>query len=340
MTSKVSLYLIPVLLLLSSISFAQNDTIQLKNNDILVGEVKSLFTGIIIIETFYSDEDFKIEFNKVETLFIQRKCLIVLTEGRRRFGNIRSATPGTIEIILEDGKIEHFKLEEIIAIQLVEKNFWKRFHGSIDLGFNAVKANNKTQINLGGDLNYFGEKWRLEGQFTMLGAAQDSTENIKRTDASLELHRIFSEKWYLLGHVSFLANTEQALDGRLGTSLGVGRLIITTNKLYLGFSVGINENFEGFVDQSLNKSSSEALISSILNMYSFKDLTLKTGIKFYPSLTVKGRLRANYDFTLKYDLPLDLYIKTEFALDFDNQPAILGNKYDYILTFGVGWDIN
>jgi hypothetical protein len=40
----------------------QNDTLKLKNNELLVGEVKFFAEGILTIETSYSDEDFKIEF--------------------------------------------------------------------------------------------------------------------------------------------------------------------------------------------------------------------------------------------------------------------------------------
>ena len=110
-------WLVIVVLLISSIIGAQNDTIQLQNEDVLVGEIKSFSTGILIMETSYSGEDFKIEFNKVRSLIIQRKCIIILTEGRRRFGNIGSHAPGMVKITLEDGTTENFKLEEVISLQ-------------------------------------------------------------------------------------------------------------------------------------------------------------------------------------------------------------------------------
>ena len=65
-----------------------------------------------------------------------------------------------------------------------------------------------------------------------------------------------------------------------------------------------------------------------------------TGIDFYSSLSEKKRIRTDYDITLKYDLPLDFYIKLGFTLNYDNQPAIAGNKHDYIFTSGFGWEFN
>jgi len=48
------------------------------------------------------------------------------------------------------------------------------------------------------------------------------------------------------------------------------------------------------------------------------------------------------DFSLdtKYDLPLDLYIKLGLTFNYDNQPAIAGNDFDYVLIFSIGWEFN
>lgn len=337
---KVNKYLIIVVLLVSSVIQAQNDTIQLKNNDVLAGEVKSFANGILILETSYSDEDFKIEFNKVKGLIIQRKCLIILTDGRRRFGNITTDKEGLVIVTLEDNTVERFKLEELIALEEVDDNFWSRIKGSIDLGFNFTKANNNSQFTIGGELNYIDKLWLIEGNISVLNSTQDDADKTKRTDANLELIRILSRKWYLLGDVSFLANTEQALDGRVSTSIGLGKFLISSNKLYLGLSLGLNYNIEDYVDESLNKTSSEGVISAIFNMFDFEDIDLKTGIKFYTSLSEKSRVRTDYDITLKYDLLLDFYIKLGFTLNFDNQPAIEGNEFDYIFTSGFGWEFD
>ena len=114
MTEHVHKYLVFLYILTGLTTTAQNDTIRLKNNDILVGEIKSISTGILTIETFYSDKDLKIEFNKVETLSISRKCIITLTNDRRYYGEIRSENSGGLTIILEDGGSERFQLNSIL----------------------------------------------------------------------------------------------------------------------------------------------------------------------------------------------------------------------------------
>jgi hypothetical protein len=42
---------------------------------------------------------------------------------------------------------------------------------------------------------------------------------------------------------------------------------------------------------------------------------------------------------IKYDLPLDFYIRNGLSLNFDNQPAVLGNELDYVWNLGFGWEL-
>jgi len=333
-------YFIVIILLISTITSAQNDTIRLKNNNVLFGELKSLDKGILVIETEYSDKDFRIEFNKIVELNIERKCIIILTDGRRRFGNIKTNAEGIVEITDEDDNIEHYKLNEIVGLTEVKDKFWSRFNGSIDIGFNFTKANSDTQITVDGSLEYTDETWLSEGKISVLNSDRDDANKTKRTDANLNLIRILPRKWYLLADVSFLSNTEQALDGRISPSIGLGKFIVSTNKLYLGVTLGYAYNIENYVDSSLDKTSSELFLSSGFNMFDYKDIDLKSDVKFYPSLSEKGRFRTDFNLTLKYDLPLDFYIKMGFTLNYDNQPAIDGNEFDYIFTSGFGWEFN
>jgi len=330
-------YLFAFFLVFSLTIEAQNDTIRLKDNTSLTGEIKSLSTGILTMETAFSDKDFKIEFNKVEEIIISRKCIISLTNSRRYFSNIKSETPGTFTLFFEDGTSTQFKMDEMTGLIEVNEKFWKRLKFGLDLGYNFTKANNNAQFTISSNFNFVGEKWLLKGYINVLNSSQDSVKNVKRTDAMIEAIRPLQNKWYMLSDVSFLSNTEQALKGRVSPSLGLGRFIKSTNKLYFGLSLGATYNIENYEDATLNKTSSEAFLSSSFNMYDFKDFDLKTGIKFYAGLSEKGRIRADYDITIKYDLPWDFYIKTEFTLNYDNQPAVSGTELDYIFTSGFGY---
>ena len=59
-----------------------------------------------------------------------------------------------------------------------------------------------------------------------------------------------------------------------------------------------------------------------------------------PSITEKGRFRLDSNTYLKYKITPDLYIKTSFTYNFDNQPAVGASKGDYVFQTTFGWDNN
>lgn len=245
-----------------------------------------------------------------------------------------------MEITLEDGTKETYKFEEIIALDEIEDRFWKRISGRLDFSLTLSKANSLSQFNAGGGVDYIDEKWRIRGSVNLLNSDQENSERTERTEGQLEFYRFLPRKWYLLGDMSYLSNTEQALEGRIRPSLGIGKFLVSTNKMYLGLGLGYAYNIENYLDSSFDKTSSEAFINATLNMFDFEDISLDSSLNISPSLSESGRIRTDYDINLKYDLPLDFYIKLGFTLNYDNQPVTGGNDVDYIFTTGFGWEFN
>ncbi|MGB5319897.1 DUF481 domain-containing protein [Eudoraea sp.] len=336
------MYKLPALFLFfaSLFSFGQKDTLVFRNKDMAVGEVKELKAGILTLKTMYSDKDFKIEFNKVDELIIQRKALILLTRGRRRYGNIRTYEPKKVRITNTNGEVEEFRLNEVVALQEITDKFWGRFKGNIDAGLNIAKANSNTQLTISAELSYNDHKWISSATMELLNSTQTNTEAIKRNNVQLDLIRVMVNKWYLFGGLAYLTNSEQALKHRYTGSLGIGNLLINTSKLNFGLLGGLTYNTESFTDNSPQRNSIELLLGSSFNMFDFKDFSLKTNISFYPSLSERGRIRSDFNFNLKYDLPLDFYIKLGFNFNYDNQSATTGSDFDYVFNSGFGWKFN
>ena len=333
-------YILITFLIFSTLVTAQKDTLFLKNKDVLAGTVENFSAGVLSFSTDYSDEDFKIEFDKINGIYIHKRSIITLTRSRRRYGTIKTMVPGTISITTGKDIVETFKIRELISLQEVNEDRKKRISGSIDLGYDFTKAQGKSQITLDGKLAYLGELWVSNASINLLQSRQDEVEDIKRIDAKTDLRRLLSRTWYLIGELTFLSNTEQTLEGRFTPNIGVGKLLASTHRLYFGVSIGLAFNNENYVDHSLNKNSVESFIAGNLNMYNFDDIDLITDIKVSPSLSEIGRIRTDYSITLKYDLPYDFYIKTGFTVNYDNQPAIEGNEIDYVFSSGFGWEFN
>lgn len=327
-------------LLLPLIGLSQKDSIQLKDQSILVGEIKSLSKGVLIIKTSYSDSDFHVDFKKVKSLSIERKSLVLLTQNRRRYGYLKTTKEGYFTITLLDKSTEQYRINEITSLDEIRDKFWERFKGSFDLGFNFTKANSFTQLSIGTELSYTDQKSVITGTLDALSTNQTSAVDTRRTDAKLEYFRLLSKSWYLLGNVAFLSNTEQAIDSRISPSIGAGKFIISNNQLYYGVSLGFSYNIEKFVDETLNKTSTEAFIFNSLNIFDMKDFDLTSNLNIFPSLSEKGRLRTDFNVTSKYNIFSDFYVKVGFTINYDNRPAVVGNETDYNFTSGIGWKFN
>ena len=67
-----------LIIFIGGVAKAQNDTIKVKNSNVIYGEIKKIRSRILTIETPYSDDDFTIDFDEVTEIKVQKICFIVL----------------------------------------------------------------------------------------------------------------------------------------------------------------------------------------------------------------------------------------------------------------------
>ena len=334
------LVIIQILILIGVIHvFAQNDSIVFNNGNVIVGEVKTLDRNILKIETDYSDDDFTIEWDGIKEIYTKTFFLITLTNGARYNGTLKSVEPGKISIITDEDTIVEVNNLDIVILDDIDQGFWNQIYASVDFGYDLTKANNLKQLSLRSNIGYIAKRWQLDGNFSSLSSKQDDVEDVKRIEGGLTFKYFLPHDWYPMVSIDYLSNTEQQLDLRSTTKLGLGKYVIHTNKSYWGFSLGANRNNENYSSPTVpDRKSWEGFIGSELNFFNVGDLNLLTNVIAYPSFTESGRWRTDFKFDAKYDLPLDFYVKLGYTLNFDNQPAAGSSKTDYVLHTGFGWE--
>jgi hypothetical protein len=320
-------------------AFAQNDTIVLKNNNVIVGDVKQLNNNVLTVETSYSDKDFAIEFDKVVSLVLEHRYAVVLSSGLRMYGYVKSETPGKVFVTIDDKIAKEIAIKDIVVLRKIDDGFWNHFKGSFDFGLNLTQTNNSKQFTFSGSLSYMSEKWMHRAEYNQLFTSQNDVEDIQRTDWSMDTKRYLKRKWFISSNVSFLSNTSQSLKGRLVPSVGAGNYLVRNNKLYFLLGSGLTYNIEKYEDSSTDKNSTEAFLITEFNMFNFKKIDLYASVTSLPSLSETGRFRTDANFKFKYDLPFDFYFKTEVQINFDNQPASGAVKTDYVFSTGFGWEL-
>ena len=335
------IFLTLAILITAITTYSQSDTLVLTNGDIIAGEIKSMDKGVLTIETDYSDDDFTIEWDGIKSIKTDAFFLITLSDGKRINGSFKTAGEGKIRIIPEEGTPVEIKHEELVYLKSVDKGFWDRVYANIDLGFDLAKANNLRTFTTRAGAGYLANRWSTDFNINTLFSKQDSVDNIRRTDGGVTFKYYLPHDWYLPITATYLSNTEQKLDARWNGMLGIGYYAIRTNRAYWGFKGGAAFNNEKYSPdgqpQTIN-SSWEGFFGSELNLYDIGDLNILTKITAFPGFTEAGRWRIDFNFDMKYDLPLDFYVKIGYSLNYDNHPVEGANSVDYVLSTGFGWE--
>ena len=335
---KKSFLTIISLLVITVPGNSQKDSLFFSNKNAIAGEIKSMEKGVLIFETDYSDSDFKIEWKEVNKIFTESYLFVSLSNGENCYGYIKSESDTLVTITSHDSIPVKCRMEDIVHILPIKKGFKDRFSAEVDLGLSITKANNLRQVTLGAKVGYKTEKWNSYISLNELRSNQYESDPIKRTESDFVFQYVIYKNWYLVPSAKYLSNTEQNLKYRWNGQFGAGNFILRTNTLYWGILMGINRNMEKYIDNPQEKKSWEGFFGTELNLFDLEDLNLFVKFLTYPGLTEKGRWRYDGNLKIKYDLPLDFYIKLEGSVNYDNQPSEAGSKYDYVVQTGIGWE--
>ena len=318
-------------------TIAQSDTIVFQGGNRVIGEVKGMFKGVLEIDVPSGDENFKIKWLEIENIKTISKFNVSVKDAVFH-GKINMVPEQKIQIVDADSILAVVEIKDVAFLEQANEGFENRFYALIELGLNITKAQDLRQLSLRADLGYHAEKWSVDVSYNTLRSTQNNAEAIKRTDGLLNYRRVLWKSWYLVGTLATLSNTEQRIDLRANTQLGIGKFIFNTNRAYWGLKTGINNNTERFDTESSNRNTLEFFLGTELNLYDTGDLELNLGFLGYSGITESGRYRADVNFDTKYDLPLDFFIRLGLSLNYDNQPAPNASETDYVIRTGIGWE--
>lgn len=323
----------------TSFGYAQTDTLIFNTGELIVGEIKGLDKNVITIETAYSDSDFKIDWSTVREIYSDQYYLITLNTGQRLNGYINSENgEGLINIDTDDDIFEiHFY--DIVYFNPLSQSFWDKLSASVDVGLQVTKANNLRQFNTRTTLGYLTRHWELSADYNTVISKQDSIADTRRMDANVTFKVLLPRDWYVFVSNDFLQNDEQKLKLRSNTQLGVGYYMIHSNSLYWSLYAGAALNYETYTDNTdPDRESGETFYGTQLNLFNTGDLSLNTSATAYPNFTESGRTRVDFKFDIKYDLPLDFYVKLGTTVNYDSKPVEGASDLDYVIQTGIGWE--
>ena len=325
-------------------SVAGIDSIYLKNNDIIVGELQKLARGILWVETEYSDKDFQIEWDSVSHVVGGRVMFFVTKEGKDYYGTMRASPDSGYRVTTLKGRKIEIAEKDLITLENSNMVFIDRFTANVDLGFTLKKANSEQQFNghakIGFNANRFRADGRYDGSFTL----QDSVSNNVRNEGVISANYFFPKNWYVTTGLSWLNSTESKLKLRTIGRGGFGKYVVRTNELYLSLETGFGGTRDIYYAPNdtteADPSNSEFVgyVGTKFDMFDFGDIDFLFSANYYYNISSGPRNRIDGKVDLTYDLPLDFYLRVGFIINYDSRPSTGADHTDYQLTAGFGWE--
>jgi hypothetical protein len=335
-----SALLLAAILLWSLPAIAQKtDTLYLTNGDRVTCEVKTLERGRLTIKTANMGT-LTVEWEAVDRIVTDKTQEILLTNGRRVFGELADSGESRVLAVRRENVSERVDVDDVAALEqvLVDRSFWQRLDGKAGLGLNYTKGSDVGQLFFTGNTKF--RKFRSEYQLnwsTILTSTKG--DDSQRGNLGGAYRRYLENRWFWTALANYDRNDELGIDGRISGGGGGGRTLLQSKGARAAVVAGAVATRENTAAQGENDTNIEAILVGDLAFFKFTipKTDFRTTLTIWPSITDWGRVRGNLDATLGQHIFTD-----DFSLDltaymtYDSSPPSGGEKED----FGIITSIN
>ena len=224
-------------------------------------------------------------------------------------------------------------LTDIVSLSPLKDRFFARLSGSLSSGFSYTKASDIMQVNLNAAIKYIAQKNQIELNYDGILTHQDTLSPDQRQSGGFLFRRLLSNNWFVVSALNAESNSEQNLDLRTSFALGGGKNLINTNKANLFIGTGLQASRE-YSDQDL-QNSLEGIVAADYSMFIYDSpkLTFNLSGQLAPSLSDLGRVRADIDSNISWEIFHDFYLKWTFYYSFDSRPlSTTAEKNDWAVS--------
>ncbi len=315
------------------------DLIVFKNGDRLTGEMKSLGRGQLSFDTDPTGT-IKIEWDKVAYIRVDRDVQVQTQSGRLFFGQIRMAKDEFKVVVDTADGLTELDSHRVAAMDQIDTEGFRSMDVNVSLGYNYSKASDITQLNVGMDSEYRTVKRVFTVDYSSLVSDSDNNESSQRQSLEFNYTRLWPNRWLTDGGVSFDVNDELGLNLRTSLSAGGGRILLQSGSSRFILKGGLKATRENNIDQPEDVDSLESYGTMSWEWYRYDspELDWSTSLEVIPSLTESGRVRGEYDATLKWEIIHDFFWQLEYYYSYDNKPQSEdASSSDYGITTSLAY---
>jgi hypothetical protein len=311
------------------------DRVEVNTGNTAVGEVDGLRQGKL---DFDADGMGVVSIETADILFLEspRQFEILMLSNERIIGSIgHGPSEGTVTL---DGRT--YQIQDIALLRPVDRSFWGRTGGFVDVGFSAAKANNNRTLNTAAEARYDGLVWQGSIGGSNYYQDQDNTDQTQRTNYYLNVGRRLRDVWLIGLLSSFDSNDELNLDYRLQGGFGGARPVTRSRWLELTFAASLLAGSEAYGGEDTNTNSVEIGLQTAFDAFRYNtpELDHRTTFTAFPSLTQSGRYRLELNTRTSYEVFSDFFVALTFKDSYDSAPpSKTAENNDWTLSFSVGW---
>jgi hypothetical protein len=335
---KITALLLLVFAILSMPTFAapKTDIVIFNNGDKLTGEIKSLKRGRLSFNTDATGT-ISIEWAEIRHIESLQNIQVETSTGTRYFGHLEPHEEYHVVVVNTGNGLQTIDDTKVILMTPIEGVGIGAFDIDLTVGYNFAKAGGVQQGNFGIDVDYRTRERIYSFSASTTTNDSDTQESSERANLGLQYKRLWRNRWYANGNFNMDRNDELDLDLRTSIGAGGGRFLIQSNNMLLGVEANLQFSRENLADRDSlipippglvpdpeDVDSVEAVFRMDWDWFRFDapELDWSTSLELIPSITESGRLRANFDTGLKWELFSDLKWGLTFYSSFDNKPQV------------------
>jgi hypothetical protein len=255
-----------------------------------------------------------------------------------RFG--RPQDEGTLRIESAEGEAVEIGLGRVIRINAIEDSFWRRIDGSLSLGFSYTKASDVATLSFGTDASYRKPRFLYTFDLNAIVTSQEARPTTRRADLSFSYVRFRRNRVFVQGNTGAQTNDELGIDLRVLLGGGVGRHWRQTNRTLFYSSGGLAATEEWLAGTSESQTNLELYVTTVYEFFQYDTpkSDIVVSLTLYPSLTDWGRVRTEFDSSIRRELIKDFFLDVSLYASGDSRPPQTAvATLDYGIVLSLGW---
>lgn len=297
------------------------DTLFFNNGDVLIGEVKSISLGRIKFDDDNMDV-LSIKGTQIRTLKAARRIYRLETlDGKIYYTSLDTGPKGFVRL-KESGVTRQVRLVDINKLTPLEGKTGVLWQGNTSLGYSYAKSTGIGQFNSDVNLEFLTRKFDVLLGGSAIINQTDSSVQLDNATAGLFNSYHITPVWETSVFLLYQRILEQGLSRRYQEGFGGGCNFISTTHMRSKLITGIVINQEKSVEGVSSPTQVDIPVLLNFNFFRFSrpDLTVNLKEDLFLSITNKGRIRQDGQFSVNWKLFSDFYINLKFYHNYDNQP--------------------